>query len=216
MSASRTYALVTVVLLGGAVLLTDSIAQTARPAGIKIAVCDFVDVFNNYTRAKEETAKLNERRQQIKAEMDKREKALDALKLERDSYKGGSKKFKEVAGQVVWQTLQNDVWLRYQDALALDDHRELTEEMYQEIKAMIAQVAKQRGVVLVLQREPDTLETQNTAELLRQIHGRKVLYSADELDITETVLLSLNQAYKAKKPATRPAAGTTGGAGKKP
>ena len=209
MNASRICVFLTAALVGGAVLLTSSAAQPARPALTRIAVCDFVDIFNNYARAKEETAKLNERRQQIKAEMDKREKAIEALNLERDSYKQGSKKYEEMAGQITWQTLQNEAWLRYQENLTLSDHRNLTREMYKEIKAMIAKVAKQRGVILVLQREPETLETQNTAELLRQIYGRKVLYSADELDITETVLLSLNQAYKAKKPAagTRPAAG---------
>lgn len=209
MNASRICVFLTAALVGGAVLLTSSAAQPARPALTRIAVCDFVDIFNNYARAKEETAKLNERRQQIKAEMDKREKAIEALKLERDSYKQGSKKYEEMAGQITWQTLQNEAWLRYQENLTLSDHRNLTREMYKEIKAMIAKVAKQRGVILVLQREPETLETQNTAELLRQIYGRKVLYSADELDITETVLLSLNQAYKAKKPAagTKPAVG---------
>ncbi len=209
MSSSRICTLVAAALVGCAVLLTNSAAQPARPASNRIAVCDFVDVFNNYARAKEETAKLNERRQQIKAEMDKREKAIEALKLERDSYKQGSKKYEEMAGQITWQTLMNEAWLRFQENLTLNDHRNLTREMYREIKAKIAEVAKQRGVILVLQREPETLETKNTAELLRQIYGRKVLYSADELDITETVLLSLNQAYKAKKPAasTKPAAG---------
>jgi len=210
MRAFRMSTVAIAALVGGAVFLTRSPAQPARPAAGRIAVCDFVDIFNNYARAKEETAKLNERRQHIKAEMDKREKALETLKLERDSYKKGSKKYEEMANQVTWQTLQNESWLRYQEAVALSDHRRLTGQMYKEIRAMIATVAKQRGVILVLQREPETLETKNTAELLRQIYTRKVLYSAEELDITEPVLLSLNQAYKAKKPATRPAAGTTG------
>ena len=200
MRASRIYTLVVVVLVGGAIVATNSLAQPARRPASPVAVCDIVDVFNNYQRAKDETAKLNERRQQIRAEMQKREKALDALKTECDSYKKGSKKYQEMSDQIVWQALQNETWLRYQDRLALSNHHDLTKEMYQEIKAVIAVVAKQRGVLVVLQREPETLETKNTAELLRQIYGRKVLYSAEELDITETVLRSLNQEYKAKKP----------------
>jgi len=200
MRASRIYTLVVVVLVGGAIVATNSLAQPARRPASPVAVCDIVDVFNNYQRAKDETAKLNERRQQIRAEMQKREKALDALKTECDSYKKGSKKYQEMSDQIVWQALQNETWLRYQDRLALSNHHDLTKEMYQEIKAVIAAVAKQRGVLAVLQREPETLETKNTAELLRQIYGRKVLYSAEELDITETVLRSLNQEYKAKKP----------------
>jgi len=204
MKSSRIYGMVLVAVLATAAVLTSTLAQPAKPAGGPIAVCDLVDVFNNYQRAKDETAKLNERRQQIKAEMEKRTKAIDTLKAERDSYKEGSKKHTEITNQIIWKSLQDKTWLQYQDNIALTNHRDLTKEMYDEIKAMIAAVAQRRGVSVVLQREPETLQSANTAELLRQIQGRKVLYASEKLDITETVLLSLNQAYKTKAPTAAP------------
>ena len=204
MKSSRIYGLGLVALVVGAAVLTNTLAQPARPTPGAIAVCDIVDVFNNYQRAKDETAKLNERRQQIKAEMEKRTKALDTLKAERDSYKEGSKKHTEITNQIIWQSLQDKTYLQYQENIALGNHRDLTRQMYDEIKAMIGVVAQRRGVSVVLQREPETLLSTNTADLLRQIHSRKVLYAAEKLDMTETVLLSLNQAYKAKAPAAAP------------
>ena len=203
MKASRFCTLAIIALLAGALLLTRTSAQTAAPAPTRIAICDLVDVFNNYQRAKDLTAKLNERRLAIKAEGKKRSDAIDALRQELDSYKQGTKKYKETVHQIQWQSLQAQGWLKYQDALALEEHRDLTKEMYKEIREMIAQLAKQRGISVVLQREPGEIETDDTTQLLRQIYNQKVLYSAEELDITEAVLLSLNQAYRAKNPATK-------------
>ncbi|HUS92270.1 MAG TPA: OmpH family outer membrane protein [Phycisphaerae bacterium] len=203
MKATRIHTLVIVALLGGALLLTHSWAQPARPAGSTVGVCDLVEVFNNYQRAKDLTAQLNDRRQAIQAEGKKRSDAIDALRQELENYKKGTKKYQETAHQIQWLGLQAQGWLKYQDGLAMEEHRELTKEMYEEIRAMIAQVAKQRGISMVLQREPGDLETDNTAELLRQIYNHKVLYAAEDLEITEAVLLSLNQAYRAKKPAAK-------------
>jgi len=209
MNASRICTLVIVALVGGALLLTHSAAQPARPpAAQRIAVCDLVDVFNNYQRAKDLTAQLNERREAIRAESQKRNKAIEALRLELENYKKGSVKYKQTGNEITRLAIEAKAYLQYQDALALQEHRDLTKEMYREIKAMVTQVAKQRGISLVLQREPGEPETENTAELLRMIYNQKVLYSSDGLDITESVLLSLNQAYKSKKPAAKkPAAG---------
>jgi len=201
MKTSRLATLATVALLGGAMLWTHTSAQTAAPAATRIAICDLVDVFNNYQRAKDLTARLNERREAIKAESKKRSDAIDALRQELENYKKGTKKFKETLHQIQWQSLQAQGWLKYQDSLALEEHRDLTKEMYTEIKAMIAKVASQRGVTMVLQREPEELQTEDTTQLLRQIYGQKVLYHAEELDMTEAVLLALNQAYRAKTPA---------------
>lgn len=189
-------------LVGGTAALTSSLATPAAapaaPTG-RIAVCDIVDVFNNYQRAKDLTAQLNERRQAIKAESDKRNKAIDVLRQELEAYKKGSPKYKQTFSQITWQTIEAKAYLQYQDALALREHRQLTQEMYQEITKMIARVAKQRGFDLVLHREPEDLTTESTTEMLRQIHSRKVLYAAETLDVTESVLASLNQAYKAAK-----------------
>ena len=202
MKTSGIFAALTTAVVIGALVWTNSSAQTpAAATRARVGVCDVVEVFNNYQRAKDLTAKLNERRQAIKAESQKRSKAIDALRLELENYKKGSKKYEDTLNEIQRLSIEADAYLKYQDALALREHRKLTKDMYNEIKAMIARVARQRGVVLVLQREPDEITTENTAELLRQIYSRKVLYADDSLDLTETVLLALNQAYKARTPA---------------
>ncbi len=202
MRATRIYALSAVAVVAAAVVWSRSSAQPAAavtPA--RVAVCDVVEVFNNYQRAKDLTTQLNERRQAIKAESEKRQKAIDTLRLELENYKKGSKQYDQTLNEMQRLSIEGKAYLEYQDAMALREHRNLTKDMYDEIKAMIARMAAQRGVDLVLQKDAGDLETENTQELLRRIYNHKVLYTADRLDITESVLVALNQAYQAKKPA---------------
>jgi Skp family chaperone for outer membrane proteins len=203
MKTSRICLLVTAALIAGGVVLTTSLAQTARPAAARLAVCDLVDVFNNYQRAKDLTAKLNDRRDAIKAESKKRQKAVDELKMELEGLKKGSRKYEQTFNEIARLSIEHKAYLQYQDALAIRDHHNLTKEMYNEIVDMIARVAQQGGYALVLQRQTGKLDAPNTNELLRQIYNRKVLYAADRMDITETVLLRLNQAYRATRPPAK-------------
>ena len=209
MKTSRIYLLAIIALVGVAAFLTNSVAQQAAPAGCKIAFCDLVEVFNNYQRAKDLTTQLNERRTAIKAESEKRKKAVDALSMELENYKKGSQQYEQTFNEVTRQSIDLDAYLRYQEQLALRDHRSLTEEMYKEILGAIAKVAAQQGVSVVMQREQDLLNTEDTKAMLQQIYNRKVLYFNETLDITSVVLTSLNQAYTSKKPAAPAAPGPT-------
>lgn len=209
MGTPRVYLAAIIALTLVAAALTTSVAtappgRPAAPAG-RIAVCDVVEVFNNYQRAKDLTAKLNERRNAIKAESDKRSKAIEALQMELEGLKKGSEKYEQTFNEVQRLSIEHKAYLQYQDALALRDHQNLTKEMYEEITAMIARFAKERGFDVVVQREGAKLDAPNTTELLRQIYDRKLLYASEGVDLTEAVLLALNQAYRARRPASNPA-----------
>jgi len=201
MKASCIYLLAIFALAGLAALLTGAVAQPASPARARIAFCDLVLVFNNYQRAKDMTTELNERRKAIEAERSKRTKAVDALKMELQNYKKGSQQYEKTLNEVQRQSIELEAYLRFQEQLALREHRSLTEEMYNEIIGAVAKAATQQGISVVLQREQEQLNTDDTKAMLQQIYNRKVLYFADGLDITDVILTSLNQTYKARKPA---------------
>lgn len=201
MKSSRIYLLVIFALVGLAALLTTAVAQPAAPAGGPIAFCDLVMVFNNYQRAKDMTTELNERRKAIEAERTKRGKAVEALQMELQNYKKGSSQYEKTLNEVQRQSIELEAYLRFQEQLALREHRSLTEEMYKEIVTAVAQAAKRQGVSVVLQREQEQLNSDDTKAMLQQIYNRKVLYFNESLDITDAILTSLNQAYKARKPA---------------
>jgi hypothetical protein len=55
-------------------------------------------------------------------------------------------------------------------------------------------------VQLVLDRQRQDVEAETTNDLLRQMERRKVLYCDESLDLTETVLLRINEAYRLTRP----------------
>lgn len=201
MKAARVYVLVIAVLLGGAVLLDRSFAQPRSTAAgpTKVAVCDVVKVFNNYNRAKDLTATLNEKRETVKAEAEKRLQAINTIGMELEELVQGSKEYERRFNEVQRLTIERTVWLQYQDALVMRDHHRLTKEMYEEIIKMVGLIAQERGVQIVLSRMSEDLQSENTPQLLQQIERRKVLYAADSVDVTDTVLKRLNEAYRASK-----------------
>lgn len=197
---------VCVILLGalicGAVVMSNSWAQ---PAGAKkapatsVAVCDVVEIFNDYHRAKDLTGKLSQRRKSIEDEDKKRQAAIEAINLEIEGLKEGSGEYEKRFNEMQRRTIDRQAWLQYEEALAVREHHRLTQEMYEQIRKMIATIATSRGFQIVLFRDPEDLTSQNTSELLRLINMRKVLYSDSSVDITEETLRSLNAAYKATR-----------------
>ena len=113
MNGSRALAVVIVALIAGTAALPNSLAQPAAPAPKGIAVCDLVEVFNNYQRAKDLTTRLNERREAIKAEAQKRTKAVEALRLELDNYKKGSAKYKQTQNEIMRQSIERMAYLQF-------------------------------------------------------------------------------------------------------
>ncbi|MBL7132996.1 MAG: OmpH family outer membrane protein [Phycisphaerae bacterium] len=190
-------------LAAWAILLGNLGAQTrreTRAVPTRVAVCDIAEVFNNYKRAKDLTARLDARRRRIKGENEKRSKAIESLQMELEGLKEGSKKYEQTFNEIQRLTIGRQAWLQVEDSLAVRDHLRLTKEMYDEILAMVVATAKGKGLDLVLYREGKTPPTQNITELLRAIRARKVLYSADTIDITEETLRRINETYtKANK-----------------
>ena len=193
---------VCVILLGalicGAVVMSNSWAQ---PAGAKkapatsVAVCDVVEIFNDYHRAKDLTGKLSQRRKSIEDEDKKRQAAIEAINLEIEGLKEGSGEYEKRFNEMQRLGIDRKAWLQFQDALALREHHRLTKDMYEEIIAMVTKVAKERGHDIVLYAEHGALRSGNTPELVREIARRRVLYNGEKADITKIVLIRLNRTY---------------------
>jgi len=200
MRASKIAALIAVVLLTGVLLWKRSSAQDrpGAPATSRVAVCDIVQVFNNYTRATDLTAAMNKRRDSLKAENEKRGQAIEALRLELEGLVVGSKKYEAQFSEMQRLTIERDAWMRFQEAMVMRDHHRLTRDMYEEIIKTIGEVAKQRGIDIVLYYPRADIQSNNTKQLLQQIQARKVLFAADGVDLTDAVLMRLNENYRAR------------------
>ena len=201
MKTSRIYLLVIVALLGTVVLLRHSGAEDygSTTSQTRVAVCDVVQVFNNYVRANDLTAKLTEQTEAIKGEDEKRRKAIETLEMELEGLLKGSKEYQQRYNEMHRQRINRQAWLKYEEDMARREHHRLTSEMYVEVRKMIAQVARQMGYQIVLYFKRGEMESNNTTELRQQIELRKVLYADASVDLTDTVLMRLNETYRASQ-----------------
>jgi len=203
MKTSHKYLLIACLLAWGAALLTDALAQEDKAAAslssgaTRVAVCDVVQIFDNYERAKTLNATLNERKRSVDQENDKRGKEIDEISRELEGLKEGSKEYESRFIEQSRLSAERDAWLRLQNLLILREHHRLSTEMYEQIMDTIRDVAKSKGYHLVLFRDQEELMSQNSAELVREIAQRRVLYADPRIDITDEVLLRLNADYRA-------------------
>jgi Skp family chaperone for outer membrane proteins len=125
-----------------------------------------------------------------------RERPLEAVNLELEGLKEGSKAYERQFNKQALLAIERKTWLEMQQMLMLREHHRLTRDMYEQIRATIATVAKAKGYQIVLFRDQEELIAQNTAELVQEIARRKLLYASSEVDVTDDVLLRLNAEYR--------------------
>jgi len=165
---------------------------------ISVAVCDVVEVFNNYKAAVDLNAQLEERQSQIEEESKSRLKAIEAKQMELESYKRGSDQYERTLMEIQRLAIDRKGWLELEKAKALRWHGLQSQKMYEEILRMIGGVARRRNVQVVLYREALAVQSEGTVELIREIERRKVLYWDSRLDITTDVLTAINQEYESR------------------
>jgi len=178
-----------------ATVLTAQQSGGAAGAPTRVAVCDVANVFNHYQRAKAEETKFEARRKAVKDERDKRSKEIEQIQADLKILKPSSVEHQQKLNKMEKLAIDLRAWLQYQDTIAARDHHRLTSSMLTEAMNIITQVARERGIQLVLYREGPSPETKTTAELLRIIRNRKVLYAADTIDITNECIRRLNANY---------------------
>jgi len=188
----------TAVILGGSGLLAGPPAAP-RAAATSVGVCDVVEVFANYQRAKDLEEQMNERKKAFDAESNKRVKSIEALQIQLEGLATGSEEHNRLLQQIQRQTVERAVWSRMQEQSLMRDHLRLMKEVFAEVRKAVGEVAKDKGVDVVLQLEPNELTARTAAELVAQVDRRKVLYSADSINLTREVLRKLDEAYRAAK-----------------
>jgi len=190
-----TTAVVIVVLLAGVFGTQTSLAQLGASGGTTVAVCDVVEVFNNYERASDLAAEFKIRRDKINEESEARRQAIEDKSQEMQHLLEGSPEYEKQLQEFQRMIINAEVWARTEEGLAQRDQLRLTTDMYEEILKMVKVIAEEQGYGLVLFREGRDTEADSMQEMLAQMQNRKILFSSDDIDITGRVLSRLNMAY---------------------
>lgn len=163
--------------LGLAAGLASGTAAAEVPKVKKLAMVDMQRVLNETKAGKAARTKLEKSSKSKQAKFDKKRAALEA-----EAGKLGTLKGQELAA--AQEKLQRESIELQNMLMALEQelgeqHNKLLESMYQNAQAIVAELAKEKGLDLVLVRDPMT-----------------VIYTKDGLDITGEVV----QRYDVKHP----------------
>ncbi len=171
--------------------------KTIGPA--KVALCDIGELFSKYQRSKDMLDDLEKERQLFVAEGQKRVAQLEDLGQQLQGYVEGKPEHDKLFEKIQRAKIELEVWKKMQQGKILSKHLAMTKTLNQQISQAIADVAKQRGLDMVLQFSAKKIEANNAQELVMKIRGRQVLYSQPDLDITAAVLQKLDETYRITK-----------------
>jgi Skp family chaperone for outer membrane proteins len=173
-------------------------AQGRGSSDCCVACLDVVRIFNEYERQKDLTEEMRTINQEMQDEEQRRRGQIDSLQATLDAMSPDDstrvKRYREMF------QLQLD-YKNWGELMQADMAREValwTRRIYDEILVTTEGLARQQGLSVVLYKEQPDLIGFDPDAIRDQIRSRKLIYSNQVVDITQTVLDKLNADYRAQ------------------
>ena len=167
--------------------------QKAEIAPAKIAVVSIEKVFEGNEKHHKWQQSMEARQVQIQAELQQMLKEIESIKSQMDTRKLGSSDYLKLAQEGMEKRAVLEAKDKFYEQEVTIKIKQWTEELYKEVIAATNKVATEKGLDLVLARENFDSATATTADLMTMIRTNKVLFHANEMDITDDVLAALNE-----------------------
>jgi len=164
----------------------------ADTLGLKIGVVSIRKVLRNCKRSARykvdilaDQGRANAKLQELSKQIETQEAGLKALRPGSSDYLAQLKELLEKRYQLEAQQEFN----QQQNALK---HHKWTEELYKEILQITKELAEQKGLDLVFEKDEPEFPVASSEELVMVLSTHKLLYSAGCLDLTEEVVARLD------------------------
>ena len=190
----KTKVFVLIFLVGAIVLFSgyeQSLAARKSKASlseVKIGVVSVTQIFKDCKRNVKYREETKAEYEKLAGELKKLEADIEADKAGLVTLKAGSSDHTEQVKEILVKqsTLQTHQKF-YERQLELKEQR-WTEELYQDILKATEEVAKEKGLTLVLENSRVELPALSAQDLMMTIRTNKVLYGDGSVDITDEVL----------------------------
>jgi len=173
--------------------------DATRRSGQASSATAVVDLKRTYDSLKEKVnieADFNTRQEAFKTENTKREAKLTQLQDALKDLKAGSAEFTNVQEQLEKEVGDYKVWVTIEAGKINRDRAAWIKMIYGKMLDAINEAANDKGYDLVLFKAPTLDFTEVSAEQVpATIQSRKVLWSIDELDLTDLVIQKMNLRY---------------------
>ena len=150
--------------------------------------------------------------------MDQARALLELTRRQRNELKEGSTIFQEKTNQMMEKAVQFEVWARMKQAEMDRTEKEQIKALYEKIRESCKEIAVEKKLDLILaERKPElpaNMEKLTSDQVRAVISQNDVLYANEKADITQMVIMRVNQKYAAGG-GIAPAASTGGTAPQK-
>lgn len=173
--------------------------QAGQRAGQASSATAVVDLKRTYDTLKEKVsveADFKTREETFKTENEKREAKINQLQEALKDLKSGTIDFVNVQEQLEKEIGEHRVWVTIEAGKINRDRAAWIKLIYGKMLDAINESARERGYDLVLFKAPTIDFTEVSAEQVpSMIQSRKVLWSIEELDLTDLVIQKMNLKY---------------------
>lgn len=190
--------LLPVVLISALCFVAQARGQNAT--AVKVAIANPSRIFSEIQETKDLNVKMRAQGENLASqEKDKRDE-LKALQDARDQLKPDTPQYTTQNDKLLKAAIEFDSWGKIQKAEFERKKKMHMKMVFDKVRAAVAEVAKSRGIDLVITDEqptiPDNLGQISEAELGQRLNQQSILYSDPKLDISDDVVALMDKEYK--------------------
>jgi Skp family chaperone for outer membrane proteins len=170
------------------------IAASDKIAPAKVAIVDVTKVLQNSQKHKQWQEKMTADETQMKAEFQRSQKELESLKANLDLLKIGSKDYIDAMKDFLDKKSLLDAKDKFYQEKVNIEMQQWTESLYTKMLEVTATLAQKKGLDIVLAQEQLDLPAASLRDFMLSMRTKKVLYNTAQIDITDEVLVLLDEA----------------------
>lgn len=196
----RTLPLLAMLLVAGSIVHAADPQPQPQAQSLRIGVANIAKVFADMQELKDLNQKMDADRRLLEGVNQEKQTKLKSLKAERDALKPETPQAQDKNAEYLRTAIEYETWAKLTEVNLQRQLKVQTKALFDKIEAACAEVAKQKGLDLVLTDQrpdfPDDLDRLTVEQVRGMITSRSVLYANDKVDISAAVLAALDAKYK--------------------
>jgi len=190
----NTFVLVTVLVLGGVVAVNARTMLAGQPTSA--AVVDVQLTFSSIKEKLQVESELKSHLEQLNRDEQDRKRELEELKSDLEILAPDTPAYNDKQAKLEHSAIELQAWRTFQTQKLSQERGLQVEKLYRKMLDAIASIAEQNGYDLVLFKEkPVDFRGAKPEALNTLIQVRKVLWSSDQLDLTDEVIQLMNNQF---------------------
>ncbi|MEM8873689.1 MAG: OmpH family outer membrane protein [Planctomycetota bacterium] len=187
-------------LLAAVLVGRESVAQNAAQPSTAVAIVDLPRVFRENQFVQNINTRLAGREQELGAALKARQDQIRALGSSLEMLAVGSDEYKAKRSEFIKAQVDLQAWQNFEQVQIQNEQRELLAQVQGKIEEAIAEVARARGVQVVLSSDPSLPENlgQLSPQQLQQfVLSMRMPYHDTTLDISADVIARIDANFQA-------------------